>query len=98
TLENSSLAGVDPARIRLKLQPHLTLLRLHYELDKFLIQIKHDEGLRGEASNALEERRARLRRRLKRNLRPGVQYLAVHRYQNTVYYKRLQPGQFLLLS
>ncbi len=98
TLDMDSLVGVDPARIRLKLQPHISLLCLHYELDGFLIQIKREEGLRDEASNALEERRARLRRRLKQRLRPKVLFLAVHRYQNSVYYKRLGPGQFHLLS
>jgi hypothetical protein len=97
TLEIDALIGVDPARIRLKLQPHLTLLHLHYELDGFLIQIKRDEGLRAEASNALEERGARLRSRLKRRLSPKVLFLAVHRHQNTVYYKRLQPAQYRML-
>ncbi len=97
-LEIESLAGKDPARIRLRLQPHLSLLRLHYELDRFLIRIKRAEGRSGQASNAFQERRARLRRRLKRQLRPQTLFLAVHRYQETVYYKRLEPGQFRLLS
>jgi hypothetical protein len=98
TLELNSLIGVNPARIRLKLQPHLSLLRLDYELDGFLIQIKRDEGMRDEASNTFEERRARLRRRFTRRLRRKVMFLAVHRHQNTVYYKRLEPGQYLLLT
>ncbi len=34
-LEAESLLGADPARIRLRLQPHITLLHLHYELDSF---------------------------------------------------------------
>jgi Putative DNA-binding domain len=98
TLEVGSLIGRDPTKLRLKLQPHVSLLHLHYELDKFLIQIKRAEGLRGEASNAFEERHARLRSHLKRRLRPVDLFLAVHRYQNTVYYKRLKPAQFHLLS
>jgi hypothetical protein len=98
SLKINSFIGMYPSRIRLQLQPHLTLLRLNYELDGFLIQIKRDEGLRDEASNALEERRARLRRRLKRHLRRKVLFLAVHRFQNIVYYKRLEAGQFILLS
>ncbi len=97
-LEAESLLGADPARIRLRLQPHITLLHLHYELDTFLIHIKRAEGLRDEASNALQQRRARLRRRLKRRLRPATLFLAVHRYRDTVYYKRLEPAQFRLLS
>jgi hypothetical protein len=97
-LEIDSLAGKDPARLRLRLQPHISLLRLRYELDRFLIQIKRAEGGSGQASNALQERRAHLRRRLKRQLRTRTLFLAVHRYQETVYYKRLELGQFRLLS
>ncbi len=97
-LEMDSLLDADPAQIRLQLQPHLTLLQLGYELDEFLIQAKHGEGLRAEASNAIELHRARKLSRLKRRLRPKTIFLAVHRHNDTVYYKRLQPGQFRLLS
>ena len=96
-LETDSLLGVDPAQIRLQLQPHLTLLQLRYELDEFLIQIKQNEGLRSEASNAMELHQARKRSRFKRHLQPKTAFLAVHRNNDTVYYKRLQPGQFRLL-
>ena len=96
-LETDSLLGVDPAQIRLQLQPHLTLLQLRYELDEFLIQIKQNEGLRSEASNAMELHQARKRSRFKRHLQPKTAFLAVHRHNDTVYYKRLQPGQFRLL-
>jgi hypothetical protein len=97
-LELDSLLGVDPAKIRLELQPHLTLLQLRYELDEFLIRAKHGEGLRGEASNAMELHRARKQNRLKRHLRRKTVFLAVHRHNDTVYYKRLEPGQFRLLT
>jgi hypothetical protein len=97
-LEVASLAGKDPARLRLRLQPHISLLQLHYELDRFLIQIKRAESRSGQASNAFQERPAHLRHRLKRQLRARTLFLAVHRYQETVYYKRLEPGQFHLLS
>jgi hypothetical protein len=98
TLEMDSLLGTDPDQIRLQLQPHLTLLPLHYELDDFLIQAKQNEGLRREASNAMELPQTRKEGRRKRPLRPKTIFLAVHRHLDTVYYKRLQPGQFRLLS
>jgi hypothetical protein len=97
-LEMTSLAGKDPSRIRLRLQPHLTLLRMGHEVDEFLIQIKQGERLRHEASNAMEMRRARPRHRLRRRLRPKTVFVAIHRYRDTVYYKRLKPAQFTLLS
>jgi hypothetical protein len=96
-LETDSLLGVDPAQIRLQLQPHLTLLQLRYELDEFLIQTRKSEGLRTEASNATELNRTRRQSRIKRPLRPKNVFLAVHRLNHAVYYKRLQPGQFRLL-
>ncbi len=97
-LELDSLLGVDPAKIHLQLQPHLSLLELHYELDEFLIRAKRGEGLRAEASNAIELHRARKQSRLQRHLRPKTIFLAVHRHNEMVYYKRLEPGQFRLLS
>jgi hypothetical protein len=97
-LEIGSIVGADPGRIRLRLQPHITLLQLTHELDRLLIQIKRDEGLRGEASNAIESNRRHKQTRLKWQLRPKAMHLAVHRHSNTVYYKRLRPSQHRLLS
>ena len=45
-LKTGDLAGLDAAKIRLKLQPHLTLLKLENEVDNFLIQLKKNSGLR----------------------------------------------------
>ena len=97
-LELDTLLGREPARITFQLQPHLTLLRLRHEVDDFLIELKSGGGLRQEASNAMELHRKRIKRRLARVLRPQVNYLAVHRHQNTVYYKRLDVVQYRLLT
>jgi hypothetical protein len=98
SLEMKSLAGNDPCQIRLRLQPHITLLRLGHEVDEFLIKIKQGERLRNEASNAMEMRRARLRDRLRRRLLPQLVFLAVHRHKDAVFYKRLDSAQFCILS
>jgi len=97
-LEVDSLLGADPNAVRLGLQPYLTLLELGYELDSLLLKLKQGDGLRNEASNAMTRRRPGRNRDLKRHLRTKTIYLAVHRHNETVYYKRLQPGQFQLLS
>jgi hypothetical protein len=94
----ASLAGKNPAKIRLKLQPHITLLRLGHEVDEFLIKIKQGERLRDEASNAMEMRQSRLRNRLRRQLRPKTVFLVVHRHKDAVFYKRLEPAPFCVLS
>lgn len=96
-LEVDSLLGADPAQIHLQLQPHLSALQLDYELDQFLIKAKQDEGLRNEASNAIELNQRRKKKEIKQHLKPRTIYLAVHRHNDTVYYKRLEPGQFQLL-
>lgn len=89
---------VDPQTLRLRLQPYLTLLRLNYELDDFLIAVRRGQGLRHEASNAMENRRERLPNKSKKFHRSKAFCLAVHRHRNSVFYKRLRPDQFALLS
>jgi len=97
-LAMDSLLEIDPARTRLHLQPHLTLLELSHPVDEFLVQVKRADRLRDEASNAMEAHPARLRRRLRRGLKPAQVFLAVHRHKDTVYYKRMEPGAFAVLS
>jgi hypothetical protein len=97
-LAMDSPLALDPARTLLQLQPHVTLLELIYPVDEFLIQFKRAERLRDEASNAMESHPAHLRRKLKRRLKAEPVFLAVHRHNDTVYYKRLEPGAFRVLS
>ncbi len=58
-LKTDDLIGLDAAKIRLQLQPHLTLLKLENEVDDFLIELKKNSGLRSEASNAMEQNQRR---------------------------------------
>jgi hypothetical protein len=97
-LKTGDLAGLDAAKIRLKLQPHLTLLKLENEVDDFLIQLKKNSGLRSEASNAMEQNHRTTKTKVARGLKRGSNFLAVHRHDDLIYYKRLEPGQFRLLS
>ena len=97
-LNLDDLAGLDAAKIRLRLQPHLTLLKLENEIDDFLIGLKKNSGLRSEASNAMEQNRRQKKTRLAGKLKRKTNFLAVHRHDDLIYYKRLEPGQFRLLS
>ena len=97
-MQVDSLLDADPRTIRLRLQPHLTLLRLGYEVDNLLLGLKRGKGLRTEASNAMGLRRSGRQSRAKRRLHPATIFLAVHRHEDTVCYKRLKPGEFRLLS
>jgi hypothetical protein len=98
SLKTEDLAGLDAGKIRLKFQPHLTLLKLENEVDDFLIEMKKKSGPRSEASNAMEQNQHPKKTRMKRGLKRRVNFLAVHRFEDSVYYKRLEPGQYLLLS
>lgn len=97
-LKLEDLAGVNAAKIKLQLQPHLTLLQLENVVDDFLIELKKSAGLRSEASNAMEQSKPREKTRVVRSLKQKANYLAVHRYQDGIYYKQLERGQFVLLS
>lgn len=79
------------------LQPYLRLLAASYAVDDALLAIRdsaHDSG--AQASNAVGIhliRRTRSRRPAHEQI-----YLAIHRHDDTVYYKRLSPEDFLLLE
>lgn len=90
-----------PDKLRFGLQPYLGLLELNHAVDHYLIAVKNQEsdGLRNEASNtsnAAPEGKNH-RRRLRLPKREKV-WLAVHRYDNMLYYKRLEPAAFTLLK
>lgn len=86
------LAEANPARLRLGLQPYLSLLALDYPVDDFVIAVKKDGTLRTDASNTpnAPPRAAKLRR--VPLPKPGRVYVAVHRHDNMLYYKRLEPA------
>lgn len=92
------LLGRDPAKLRLTLQPYVTLLELGYPLDEFVIALKK-KSLRGEASNAIEmQQQESTRKRLVRLPRPKTIHMAIHRWNNLLYYKRLEPASFRALA
>ncbi|MFM2296264.1 MAG: hypothetical protein RLZZ350_2677 [Verrucomicrobiota bacterium] len=97
-LDTDDLLDANPAKLRLQMQPHLTLLKLSHAVDDFLLEVKHGAGLRSEASNAMEQGRKHSRARRKRKLARKETFIAVHRHLDSVYYKRLEAGQFLVLS
>jgi len=91
------LLGADPAKLRLALQPYITVLDLNYPLDDFSISVKRREALRSEASNAMEEEQKTVRRKRVAMPKPERVFVAVHRLDNSLYYKRLEPEAYRLL-
>ncbi len=90
-----------PDRLRLGLQPYLSLLELNYEVDEFFLAVKKAESavLRSEASNTFEAMPHAVgpRRRIRLPKRKRI-HLAVHRHDNMLYYKRLDPEGFVILQ
>ena len=99
TVHVDDLLGRDPSKVRLALQPYITLLEVRYPVDDLLIAAKKgDDRLRSEASNAVALQHKRARRINFRGLKPGRLFIAVHRMENSVYYKSLTREQFAILQ
>lgn len=93
------LLGADPSRLWLNLQPYLSLIEVDHAVDEFFMAVREqDSGLRSEASNALDH--APRRAPMKRVPLPKKQrlWLAVHRCDNDIYFKRLPREAFVLLT
>lgn len=81
----------------LRLQPHLRLLDLQYPVDEVVLAVHKATPEGNIASNAVTGRRRNQRRTLPRVKRSSV-YLAVHRVDNSVYYRSIDREEFLLLT
>jgi hypothetical protein len=92
------LAGADPAKLRLRLQPYIRLLDLHYPVDDLLLAVKQDDDSSEIVSNAVNERQKRKKVSAVARLKPIPVYLAVHRLENTIYFRRLEREEFAILS
>jgi len=90
-----------PSTLHLGLQPYLSLLAVGHAVDQYLIGVKNQEtdGLRSEASNTSDTTPDQNHRRIRLRLpKPEKVYLAVHRHDNMLYTKRLEPAAFALLT
>jgi hypothetical protein len=96
-LDVNDLAAIDD-NSRLRLQPYLRVLELHYPVDELLIELRSDSGSSDASSNNASAARKTKRVRRVAMLEPQEIFLAVHRHENSVYYKRLQREDFRLLS
>ena len=97
---NLTPADIESAglELRVALQPYVRLLELTYPVDDLLIEVHDHETGSDTSSNAA--RSHQLRSRVRRYARPDPEriYLAVHRIDDSVYYKRLQLESFRMLS
>jgi Putative DNA-binding domain len=80
------------------LQPHIRLLALSYPVDDLLLQVRTENGSSASSANNASTARKRRHVRHVAALAPRPMHLAVHRHQNSVWYKPLAPEEFRLLS
>jgi len=85
------------AESKLSLQPHLQLLELNYPVDNLVLTIKRHAPESEIVSNAANQRESKARMKLPPMKLERV-WLAVHRFDDSVYYRRIDRETFLLLS
>lgn len=99
-LTADDVLDAPPEKLKLGLQPYITLLELEYAVDEFLVAVKKRDAdvLRDEASNTFDAKPKAAKRpgKIKMPKRQRV-HLAVHRFDNMLYYKRLEPEAFTIL-
>jgi hypothetical protein len=96
-LHVDELLGADPAKLRLGLQPYLSLLSCDFPVDDYVMAVKKHDALRNEASNAKTAAPKGARLNKVTTPKRGPVFIGVHRHENMVYYKRLVPEAFALL-
>ncbi len=99
-LTADDIADSPPARLRLRLQPYITLLDLGWPLDDYVIAVKQGQSFRSDASNTPDAESHTIAPELDTVPIPKRQRtcLAVHRLDNLMYYKRLDPRAFRILT
>jgi hypothetical protein len=94
----AALRKANPLRLRLALQPYVSLLALHHAVDDYVLAVKQrDRALRAAASNVVGRHAAAAPAPRPPRLRSERVFLAVHRVDNQIYYKRLSRSEYRLL-
>ncbi len=96
-LSAEALASINE-HSTLKLQPHLRVLALSYPVDDLLLQVRTENGSAASSSNNASVARKRRHVRHVATLPPRPIHLAVHRLQNSVWYKPLSVEEYELLA
>jgi hypothetical protein len=82
---------------RARLQPYIRLLSVQYPVDDLRIQVNRASDERGFVSNAALKQKHHVNRRVSRS-KPEQMFLAVHRINYSVFYRRIGAEEYLLLS
>jgi hypothetical protein len=94
-LTDEDARAVGP-ETRLSLQPHLQLLSLSYPVDKLVLAVKKGVPEMEIVSSASSQREKQVRVKLPA-MRQEEIHLAIHRYDDSVYYRRIERETLQLL-
>jgi Putative DNA-binding domain len=95
-LTSDDLQAIGP-NSRLSIQPHLRLLALSYPVDELVLAVRRETPESEIVSSAANERGSQTRITLP-SMKRGKLYLAVHRFDDSVYYRPIEREMFLLLA
>jgi hypothetical protein len=96
-LKAEEVAGSAGANLRLRLQPYIRLLSLRYPVDSLVLKIKRLNENTEFSSNAFREQRKRKHVQAIAKMKPAQIFLAVHRVEYFVYFRRLDANEYRLL-
>jgi hypothetical protein len=97
-LTRDDIADAPPAKLRLGLQPYLSLIEADWAIDDYVIAMKKRDALRADASNAVDQRPRAKRSKPKPRPKRKRVCIVVHRFENRLYYKRVEPAAFRILE
>ncbi len=97
-LTAEDLNGIFMPNFRLRVQPYVQLLELHYPVDDLAIEVREAGDNADFSSNALTENRTTVNVRAVAALEPRQIFLVVHRVNFSVHFRRIEREGFLLLS
>jgi Putative DNA-binding domain len=98
-LRVEDLEGMAGPDLKLGIQPYVRLLKFHYPVDDLLLAVKggNDEST-SFASNAVQDRRKDNEVQAVAKQKPARVFLAVHRLDFSVYFRRISQEEYVLLS
>ncbi|MGB6684838.1 MAG: DNA-binding domain-containing protein [Candidatus Acidiferrum sp.] len=97
-LRTEDIASAEGGRLKLTLQPYVRLLSFRYPVDDLLLEVRKEDEDTDFASNTFTEHRKRKRVRAVAKLKPAAIFLAVHRVDYSVYFRRIEPEEFAILT
>jgi hypothetical protein len=97
-LRQEDLPTNGSTKLKLNLQPYIRLLSFRYPVDDLLLEVRKGDEDTDFASNAFAERQKRKRVHAVAKLKPAQIFLAVHRIDNDVYFRRLDEEEFTILT